>query len=137
MLERTARSEHGANVDARASAALPLSVRNLSLEIEGHRLLDGIAFDVSRHGVTLVMGPNGAGKSLLIRILHGLQPATSGDVLWNDVPVGGETRALRARWRIPGSWRAPHAHPERPASRQFGASGLLIGMSRWCRLRND
>ena len=37
--------------------------------------------------VTCVLGDNGAGKSTLIKILAGLHPPTSGDMLIDDVPV--------------------------------------------------
>ena len=37
--------------------------------------------------VTCILGDNGAGKSTLIKILAGLHPPTSGDMLIDDVPV--------------------------------------------------
>lgn len=94
MLKRMSGADPGR--DEPAGAALPLTVRDLTLEIDGHRLLDNVSFDVTDGGVTLVMGPNGAGKSLLIRILHGLQAATSGDVAWNGTAVGAATRQRQA-----------------------------------------
>ncbi len=63
-----------------------LSVRNLSVERNGKRLIDNISLTLDSPGLTLIMGPNGAGKSLLLRVIHGLVPATSGLVLWDDRP---------------------------------------------------
>lgn len=49
--------------------------------------LEGIGFKVYRREFVTVIGPSGCGKSTLIRILAGLESATSGDVLLDGVPV--------------------------------------------------
>ncbi len=96
MPERMAQGDRRIAGAAPNRASLPLSVRDLSLEVDGHRLLDAITITVASTGVTLVMGANGAGKSLLIRILHGLQAATAGEVSWNATPAGPATRRRQA-----------------------------------------
>jgi putative ABC transport system ATP-binding protein len=51
-----------------------------------------------RHGDCLaIVGPSGSGKSTLINILSGISAPTSGQVYWNDRPVGSrkEWAALR------------------------------------------
>ncbi len=63
-----------------------LNVSNLTVERDGKRLIDGLSLTLDSPGLTLIMGPNGAGKSLLLRVIHGLVPATSGSVLWDDQP---------------------------------------------------
>ncbi len=54
-----------------AAARATLAGRNLTFEIDGARLLDGVsvAFPVGR--LSLILGANGAGKSTLIRALCG------------------------------------------------------------------
>ncbi|MBY5987024.1 ATP-binding cassette domain-containing protein [Roseovarius atlanticus] len=67
---------------ARPAAILPLAVRNLGLRFGKTTVLDGVSFDLGPSGCTMVMGPNGAGKSLLLKLLHGLLPPTSGSIDW-------------------------------------------------------
>jgi len=83
---------------AQAPAADPrvLSVRNLSLRRDGRTLLSEIDLDLGPTGVTVVMGPNGAGKSLLLRVLHGLIPASDGLAIWGAMPVSPLTRRRQA-----------------------------------------
>jgi tungstate transport system ATP-binding protein len=58
-------------------------LQNVVLERRGKRLLDGLNLELSASGTTVLMGPNGAGKSLLLRLLAGLIPPTSGSVQWH------------------------------------------------------
>lgn len=51
--------------------------------------LDTIEFGVHRRELVCVVGPSGCGKSTLIRILAGLEDATSGRILMNGKPITG------------------------------------------------
>ncbi|MCP1243322.1 ATP-binding cassette domain-containing protein [Acetobacter lambici] len=51
--------------------------------------LDAIEFGVHRRELVCVVGPSGCGKSTLVRILAGLEDATSGQILMNGKPVRG------------------------------------------------
>jgi len=65
-----------------------LSVRNLSAVFPdnngGLRALDDISFEVCPQEFVCVLGPSGSGKSTILRILAGLLPPTSGDVVFLD-----------------------------------------------------
>jgi len=61
---------------------LPLIVRDLSFDVSGKRLLDGITFHTAQGPRTVILGPNGAGKSLLLRLCHGLLQPSSGVITW-------------------------------------------------------
>lgn len=61
---------------------MALSVRDLHFAVNGVMLLNGIDAQFPRGGCTVLLGPNGAGKSLLMRIAHGLLPATRGEIIW-------------------------------------------------------
>ncbi len=61
---------------------LPLRVEDVSYEIRGKRLVDGLTMTLNAGVRTVVMGPNGAGKSLTLRLCHGLIRPTSGRVVW-------------------------------------------------------
>ncbi len=79
-----------------ALSLLPLEVRNLTLERDGQRLVDGVDLTLGGIGLTVVMGPNGAGKSLLLRLLHGLLVPSAGEVHWGGAPMGPAARARQA-----------------------------------------
>jgi tungstate transport system ATP-binding protein len=68
--------------EAGTAQRLPLRVRDLVLRFGETCVLDGVTLDLGPSGCTVIMGPNGAGKSLLLKVLHGLAPASSGEVTW-------------------------------------------------------
>ena len=51
--------------------------------------LDGVSFEVNRGETVGLVGANGAGKSTLIKILAGMEPATSGEIL-----IEGQVRTI-------------------------------------------
>lgn len=57
-----------------------LEVSNLSVRVEGRRILDGLDFAVGKGEYVAVTGKNGAGKSVLLRIIMGLVKADRGTI---------------------------------------------------------
>src|SRR5688572_31439908 len=55
----------------------------------GVKALDDISVDFPRGELTSLLGPSGCGKTTLLKIIAGLLPATSGEVLVNGRPVSG------------------------------------------------
>jgi len=55
----------------------------------GVQALDNINVDFPRGELTALLGPSGCGKTTLLKIIAGLLPATSGEVLVNGRPVSG------------------------------------------------
>src|SRR6266851_10053434 len=53
------------------------------------RVLNEISFSVERGEFIAIVGPSGCGKSTLVRIVNGIVPATSGQVLYNGKQVDG------------------------------------------------
>jgi NitT/TauT family transport system ATP-binding protein len=51
--------------------------------------LDNINVDFPRGELTSLLGPSGCGKTTLLKIIAGLLPATTGEVLVNGRPVSG------------------------------------------------
>ena len=67
-----------------------VEVRGISKIYEGGvHALDNIHVDFPRGELTSLLGPSGCGKTTLLKIIAGLLPATSGDVLVNGRPVSG------------------------------------------------
>ena len=54
-----------------AGSAPLLSIRDLSVTVEGKQILDGLSLDVASGEVHAIMGPNGSGKSTLAYVLAG------------------------------------------------------------------
>jgi branched-chain amino acid transport system ATP-binding protein len=67
----------------------------VSLAFGGVRALDEVSFSVRRGEIYAIVGPNGAGKSSLLNCISGLYRPTSGDLLFEGVPVNRRSsRAL-------------------------------------------
>ncbi len=51
------------------------------------RLLDGVSLSIQPNEFVGILGPSGAGKSTLIEAMNGVRPATSGNVLINNLDL--------------------------------------------------
>ncbi len=60
-----------------------LSVKNLSVELEGEKIIDDLSFDVKEGETFVILGPNGAGKTVLLKALLGLIPY-QGEINWQS-----------------------------------------------------
>src|SRR6059036_1650888 len=60
-----------------------LEVKNLHVEVDGKKILNGLELSVGRGSVHALMGPNGSGKSTLAHVLAGKEEyvVTQGEVL--------------------------------------------------------
>ncbi len=58
-----------------------LSLRDVSLRLGGHPVLDRVDLDVAPGQVVILIGPNGAGKTTLLRVALGLARADTGTVM--------------------------------------------------------
>jgi len=56
---------------------------------ERHTVFDHVSLDIRRREFITVIGPSGCGKSTFIRIVAGLDEATSGEILLDEKPVSG------------------------------------------------
>lgn len=71
-------SEGGLNISTGAEI---LTVRGLSVILQGKAILDNLNFSVKKGSIVAIVGPNGAGKTTLFRALLNLVPYT-GDITW-------------------------------------------------------
>ena len=84
-------TESTATETAPTSATQP-AVRVVELTKDypgGTRALEGISFDVPAGQLTSLIGPSGCGKTTTLKIVAGLIPATSGEVIVGGRPVSG------------------------------------------------
>lgn len=78
-------------------AAAPATVADAAVELHdvskiyagGVHALDAISIDFPRGQLTSLLGPSGCGKTTLLKIIAGLLPASSGQVLVNGKAVRG------------------------------------------------
>ncbi len=70
-----------------------LRVENLSVEVEGRRLVDDVLFDLKPGEFVGLVGPNGAGKSSLLRTIYRVMKPSSGRILH----LGDDVWTLPAR----------------------------------------
>ena len=70
-----------------------ISVRDLVVEYDGRRVLDGVNLDVEPGEVTVLLGGSGSGKSTLMRQILGLERPKSGSILIEGTDI---TRCSKA-----------------------------------------
>jgi heme exporter protein A len=64
-----------------------LTIDNLSLHKDDKKIFSQVGFSVSLNSALIITGRNGCGKSSLLKIIAGISPATSGEILWGDENV--------------------------------------------------
>ncbi len=69
-----------------------LEVRNLTRNYREVKAVDGISFAIMRGCCFGLLGPNGAGKTTTVEMLEGILEPTSGQILYQDSPIGQEFR---------------------------------------------
>ncbi len=65
-----------------------LRVKDLSVELEGEKIINDISFEVKKGDVLTILGPNGAGKTVLLKTLLGFQ-LYKGEIEWEkNIRIG-------------------------------------------------
>ena len=76
---------------------MTLVLEDVSVDLGGTRIVDGVSAALPRGTVTGIIGPNGAGKSTLLRALAGLVPVSAGAIGWEDTDLLRLSVRQRAR----------------------------------------
>ncbi len=81
-----------------------IRVRDLVVELEGHRILNGVDVDLNRGEILGFVGASGAGKSTLARTIIGLLPKQAGriEILGVDIDKASyeQRLAIDRRWGV-------------------------------------
>lgn len=64
-----------------------LELKNITKAFNGTPVLTGVSLTIADSKTLAVVGPSGAGKTTLLRIIAGLTPADSGEMIWNGEPT--------------------------------------------------
>jgi len=67
----------------------------LTKKYRNRAVVDRVTFAVPPGQVTGYLGPNGSGKSTTVKMLAGLLPATSGQILWNGSDIRHDLVAFK------------------------------------------
>ncbi|MBU0998372.1 metal ABC transporter ATP-binding protein [Patescibacteria group bacterium] len=60
---------------------LLLEVKNLTVNLDGKKIIENLSFQVNQGEILTILGPNGAGKSVLLKTLLGFLPY-KGKIVW-------------------------------------------------------
>lgn len=74
--------------------------RNLSKQIKGKTIVDGVTLEVNSGEIVGLLGPNGAGKTTSFNMMIGLIRHNKGDILFNNDSIGHLPMHERARMGI-------------------------------------
>ena len=66
-----------------------LEIKNVSREFGGLLALDRLSVSIEKGEIFGLIGPNGAGKTTLFNLITGIYRPSSGEVLFEDRPIGG------------------------------------------------
>jgi len=78
-----------------------LEFQQVSVEVSGHRILNGINLQVAPGAHIAIVGPSGAGKSSLVGILLGWFKPCAGNVLVNGLPLDCDQLRRSMAWVDP------------------------------------
>lgn len=75
--------------------SIKLSVKNITKTFDGEkgeqtRVINGISMDIAAKEMVCILGPTGCGKSTFMKILGGIQNATSGNIMLDGNDYGTE-----------------------------------------------
>jgi len=91
-----------------------LSVKDLSLNIGGAKILDGITLDVAHNETLGIIGPNGAGKTSFFNLLSGIRKPSRGQIFVNLTEVTN---------------LEPHERAKAGIARTFQTSSVFINLT--------
>ncbi len=74
-----------------------LRINNLNSGYGKLQILYDLSIEAPGKGITVVVGPNGAGKTTLLCSIMGIARINSGDILFEDIPIQGESTHNLAR----------------------------------------
>jgi Cu-processing system ATP-binding protein len=86
--------------------SMAVSLRGVTKHYGALHAVDGVDLDIARGEIFGLIGHNGAGKSTLFKMMLGLIPATSGEILVGGASVADAVFGLRAAtWATcPRTW---------------------------------
>lgn len=74
-------------LDAPQTTSAPIRLQDVTMQLGGETILNGVTLDVRRGEFMALIGPSGGGKSTVLRVIAGLLKPTSGTVQVESPPA--------------------------------------------------
>lgn len=74
-----------------------INIKNLHKSFGKTRVLNGIDLRIAEKEVVVIIGPSGSGKSTLLRCMNYLEKPTAGEIVVNQISLGGDANINRVR----------------------------------------
>ncbi|MEO7563727.1 MAG: ATP-binding cassette domain-containing protein [Sphingomicrobium sp.] len=103
--------------------AIAAEARDLVMDFDGKRAVDGVSLTVPEGSITGILGPNGAGKTTTIRMMLGIIDPTSGSRI-----LLGHDRPLEAARQVGYLPEERGLYPAMPAAEAIAFMGALRGL---------
>lgn len=85
-----------------------LEIKNLCYTVDdGKGILNGVDLTIPDKRFIVITGPNGGGKTSLARTIMGINPPTSGQILWNGTDITNLSVSDRAKLGISYGFQQP------------------------------
>ena len=62
---------------------LSVSLDSIMIRRNGKLVLGPLDLDMETGGIIIVLGPNGAGKTTFLKVLHGVERISDGEMHWS------------------------------------------------------
>lgn len=112
-----------------------LKTNNLCKNYHNFSALKGLSMNVPKGAIYGFVGKNGAGKTTLIRLICGLQPASSGDYELFGVKSTADGAIIKTRKRMGAVVETPSVYLEMTAEENLKQQYLILGMPSYDGLR--
>jgi iron(III) transport system ATP-binding protein len=76
-----------------------IQIKELSVAIEGRRILENVSFGLAEAGIACLLGPSGCGKTTLLRCIAGFEKQQQGEVWIKGVRASNPTHQLPVEQR--------------------------------------
>lgn len=78
-------------MDSKPLIQLKNVTKDFQVKVQEIKVLRGITLDVMQGEFVVILGPSGSGKSTILNLILGLEPPTTGEVIFKGIPIHNQT----------------------------------------------